>query len=415
MNNDGWSEIVSLTPNHLHIDVNAGDHVFNYKNAGETGLELQKPQALIVDLNNDGFKDITVADEKGTLGVWIRNDDNYNFLPIQIEGIDEAINTDLQVTDSNNDGLMDILALSSSGKLYLLENHTQADKSHWVKLNLNGLRSAPDGQFVKVEVRYGDFYSLYEASDSNLHIPLGVAPHAEILRLTWPNGFVENKFKIDGNQLYTFDESERISGSCPSIYSWNDESVEYVTDAFISGPMGVPIGKDSYFPIDNDEYVKIPADKIQEIDNSYKISIVEELREVTYLDQVQIYAIDTPATTDIYPNEYLNPPDFPSIKLYVAENLMPLASAFDHNGNDVLNLVSEHDYKYPSSFSKTQYTGLTSPHSVEFTLPVTDKVADNYRLFFTGWFYYFDSTSLISASQNHNIKMIMPELQALCR
>ena len=411
MDNDGLIEIVNLTTNELFIDYNHGDHNFDIKNVGNTDVKHSNTSALIADFNNDGYKDIFVTDEEKNINVWSKIESGYSLLQHKPLDIDEPINSEIKLIDFNNNGFLDILALNESGGVYLLDNQIK-NENNWIKLNLNGLRSPPDGQYVQAEVRYGDFYSKYEATDSNLHIPLGIASHAEILRLTWPNGFVENKFKIDANSQYSFDESERISGSCPSIYAWGDDGYTYITDAFISGPMGVPIAKDNYFPIDNDEYIKIPAEKIKQDGDSYKISIVEELREVTYLDQIRLFAVDRPVTTEIYPNEYLNPPDFPKFKLHVTENSKNILSANDHMGNDVLSLVSELDYKYPHNFTRTQYTGFTTPHSIEFELPASQYSADNLRLFLTGWFYYFDSTSLISASQNKDIQMRMPELQA---
>jgi len=414
MNNDGWTEIVSLTPKGLVIDYNSGKHQFSTQMAGSTATEQSLVSAAVLDVNNDGFKDIFVAGTNG-LGVWNKgSDDQYVFNDIKgVETAKEPLNKHLGVIDADSDGLLDIVALNDSGQMYLLANKTPNKNANWVKLNLNGLRSSPDAHYVQAEVRYGDFYSKYEANGSNLHIPLGNATHAEILRLTWPNGFVENKFKIDNNQQFSFDESERISGSCPSIYAWDGERYNYVTDAFISGPMGVPMGSGRYFPVDHDEYVKIPASMMQQEGDSFKVSIVEELKEVTYLDQIRIYAIDSPEGTDVYPNEYLNPPSFPEFGLHITQNAQPLLAARDHYGNDVLSLVSELDYQYPHQFVRTQYTGFTTPHSVELELPREAYQSDDLKLFFTGWFYYFDSTSLISASQRQQeMRMQMPELQA---
>ena len=47
--------------------------------------------------------------------------------------------------------------------------------------------------------------------------------------------------------------------------------------------------------MDHDEYVSIPGEALKERDGEYEIRVTEELREVSYLDQITLQAVDHPA------------------------------------------------------------------------------------------------------------------------
>lgn len=410
MDNDGWTDIVSLTASGLEVDYNNGELNFDSKLSSSNLSSIK--DAIIADFNNDGFKDIVMALPGGGIQVWSNIGSRKFNLSEKI--LPEVKLRKLSILDSNGDGRLDIAGIGPSGDFLLLANETETDNAKWLSLKLDGIRSAPDGRYTQVEVRYGGFYSKYEADGDIVHVPLGQASHAETLRISWPNGFVENKFKIDAEETWFFAESERISGSCPSVYAWNGERYVYITDAFISGPMGVPVAPGKYFPVDDDEYVKIPGQHlVADDDGNYRVTIVEELREVTYLDQVRLYAVDYPADHHMFPNEYLKPPEFPEFELHISGSAKAPLKAVDHHGNDVSRLVQKVDYKYPHNFNRLDYTGFADEHGIEFDLPKETLHGDHLRLFLTGWFYYFDSTSLISASQQPEVEMVWPQVQML--
>ena len=60
-------------------------------------------------------------------------------------------------------------------------------------------------------------------------------------------------------------------------------------------PLGASSGDGHYFPVDHDEYIQIPGEALQPEDGRYRIHITEELHEVSYLDKVQLIAVDHPA------------------------------------------------------------------------------------------------------------------------
>ncbi len=408
MDNDGWIDIVSLTASGLSIDYNLGNLHFNGKTISASIPDVK--DVTIADYNSDGFKDILYSLEGGGLQVWMNRGD-YQFVQSDIL-FSSKVFQQLHAIKYTSKNLLDIVAFIEGDGIVILENLTENERANLITLKLDGIRSAPDGRYTQVEIRYGGYYAKYEAQGDILHVPLGAARYAELLRISWPNGFVENKFSIEPETPWYFAESERISGSCPSLYAWDGERYNYITDAFISGPMGVPVGHGKYFPVGDDEYVKIPGEFLKrDVNGEYKLSIVEELREVTYIDQLQLLAVDYPASYYMFPNEYLMPPEQPEFKLHISAEGKPATYAIDHHGNDVTELIGKVDYRYPHDFSRLDYTGFSEEQGIELHLTKQELQSNHLRLFLTGWFYYFDSTSLISVSQQPEVNFIWPQIQ----
>jgi len=410
MDDDGRSDIVSLNRNQLFIDFNQEKYRFKQELIGNFSKKDAVTTGAISDYDNDGLKDIMVFQEGQPPLLWLNTGQRkFDMVPVDVKLV-RALKKQV-AHDINDDGRIDLLVLSDDGLLHVWYNHS-IGVGNWIKVNLQGVRSAPSGIFSQIEVRKGAWYSKYESSGRTIHLGIGREDYVEILRITWPNGFVENKFKIDAKNTWSFRESERISGSCPSIFAWNGDRFGFVTDAFISGPMGVPLRKGVYFPVDHDEYIKISRDQLQMVNGKYHIRITEELREAVYLDQVRLLAIDHPSEIEIYPNEALGLPSFSEFGIHGTSHAHPPVQAIDHHGNNVLTLIEKIDGEYPDNIERSIYTGFSEPQGIVMTLPKNATDSDYLRLFLTGWFYYFDSTSLISASQSSNISIIWPHIQA---
>ena len=74
------------------------------------------------------------------------------------------------------------------------------------------------------------------------------------------------------------EEAQRLSGSCPMIYTWNGEEFEFITDVLGVAPLGAAAGDGKTFPVDHDEHIQIAAESLQPRDDGqYEILIVEEL------------------------------------------------------------------------------------------------------------------------------------------
>jgi tetratricopeptide (TPR) repeat protein len=404
--NDGYGDLVFLKKNQLQFLKNQGKYQFVLESTLEKGFAAVK----IVDFNNDGLKDIVTLNR--SLDLYL-NKGNFVFQKQSLVNAIGASGSQIWTTDFNADGAVDLLLVSDSGELLMIENRSKKI-GRAVSLHLKGTRSAKSGDLTQVEIYKAGKYVFYESQEKILNIGIGQEDYVEIVRISWPNGFVENKFKVDAaQQAYVFEESERISGSCPSIFTWNGSNYHYVTDAFISGPIGVQISRGRYFPVDDDEYLRLTSTDLKPTDSLLKIKITEELKETVYLDKAELYQVEHPVGVEVFPNEVLAPRPEPAFQLIAVSNYVQPVSATDMNGKDVLSTLSQVDGNMVGYLEERSiFPGyIKKDHWVELEVPEKVLSAKNPKILLNGWFYYFDSTAMIAASQTESIKLGWPRLE----
>ncbi len=408
---DGRPDLVSLAGRKLIFEWNRGALRF------ESGPSLDAPgergSGLLGDFDNDGDADVLIFDE-GAPPLLVENRGAGRFEARRVGTLAApALRQAPLAGDLDGDGRLDALLLDAQGVAQVWSNSSEGVGQSF-RLRLEGLRSVPNGAATRVETRIGGRYQRLEARGRQVHVGLGTSGYAEILRLTWPNGFIESKFKVDAGRVWSFKESERVSGSCPTLFAWNGQRFGFVTDAFISGPLGVPIGAGRYFPVDRDEWIKIPGRALVPRDGVFELRLTEELREATYIDEVRLFALDHPADVQVFPNERLGPfPAPPELRVFGAGALRAPLRARDTRGRDVLERVRAVDGRYADGVVHAEFTGLAEPHWVELELPREALVSPHLRLYLTGWFYYFESTSLVALGQKPEAVFGWPEVQAL--
>ncbi|MGB4581954.1 MAG: cytochrome c3 family protein [Coriobacteriia bacterium] len=94
-----------------------------------------------------------------------------------------------------------------------------------------------------------------------------------------------------------------VTTSCPILYTWNGTQYEFITDVMGFGTLGIRQG-DSYRWPPPVEETRIDGSSIAEADGQYHISLKDEKDEVEYIDHVILSAVDHPAGTDVYLNDY---------------------------------------------------------------------------------------------------------------
>ena len=365
-------------------------------------------RALTADFDNDGLIDVLAMGPAGTLRV-LPNRGGRSFGAVQ-EVMLDAPSTGLVAADVNADGKLDLIHGDAGGNLVVATN--ASDAGHSVRMLLRGVRSAPSGLMTQVEVRSGRHYTYLQSRGGVVHAGLGDDPHAEVVRIEWTNGFVENKLKVDAVvDPYVFEESERISGSCPSVFAWNGERFRYISDAFISGPMGVPLDRGVYFPIGDRETMVLRGDDLDPLDGSLQFRFTEELRETVYLDRIELAAVDHPAGSVVAPNSRLAPAPPAPDEIYVSLRRAPIVDARASNGADVTDALARADGVHADYFEPDRNPGFAEPHWIEFTLPGEVDAGDVDALLARGWFHYFDSTSMISEAQSTGGRIGWPMLE----
>jgi hypothetical protein len=193
------------------------------------------------------------------------------------------------------------------------------------------------------------------------------------------------------------------------IFTWNGHYFQFITDVLGVAPLGASLGDGQYFPVDHDEYIQIPGSALKKRDGMYEIRITEELREVSYLDKVQLMVIDHPADVDVFTNDKFKGPPFPDFRLFgVKERIYPIA-ATDHHGNGVLPRLLQKDLSYPDAFRR-DYSGVAELHTLDldFGSAAPDNVA---VLVLSGWVDWADGSTFRAVSQESDQGLVMPYLQ----
>ena len=176
----------------------------------------------------------------------------------------------------------------------------------------------PGGNRQKFEIAGSNGYLGQNSPD--LTVGLGDSKEADIVRMLWPTGVLQDEIQVAGDKQQNFTEIDRRGSSCPTLFVWNGERYEFVADMLGAGVVGHWIGPDQRDVPRPVEYIKIdrrrhPSRKMAKL----SFRFMEPLEEAVYLDQARLLAVDHPANVDVYPNEYFasNPP-YPEFKVVVS-------------------------------------------------------------------------------------------------
>jgi hypothetical protein len=228
---------------------------------------------------------------------------------------------------------------------------------------VKGVRSLKLAQDAVVEIKAGSLYRHQFYTGVPLLFDAGDHATIDAVRITWPNGLIQNEVGRRRIRRIRMRKHSGLSGSCPMIWTWNGREFQFITDVLGVAPLGASDGDGSYFPVDHDEYVQIPGAALSQRHGHYEVRVTEELSEVSYLDQIQLYAVDHPAGTEIFTNEKFKGPPYPEFRLFsVKKPIYPMA-ARDDQGRDVLPRLISKDQHYPDQFRRSEIGVADSTHA----------------------------------------------------
>ncbi len=447
---DGWMDIALTRPTAPGLTLWRNNH-------GKSFDQVKLPETDWVrafgvaafDYDNDGWVDLVAVGEtkegKGEIKLF-RNLGPDGFKDVTADvGLDKIQLKDPRAIitgDYDNDGATDLLITQNHGPAVLLRNEG-GNQNHWLRLSLKGLADNKSAIGTKVEVFSGGNRQKFEIYGSNgylgqnstdIVVGLGDAKEADIVRMMWPTGVLQDEIQVAGDKQQNFVEIDRRGSSCPTLFVWNGERYEFVADMLGAGVVGHWVGpgqRDIPRPV---EWIKVDRWMIREkadlrrqtsdvgkngaaeVQNSrsdaglLSFRFMEPLEEAVYLDQVRLLAVDHPADIDVYPNEYFasNPP-YPEFKVVVSRDAKPPTGAWDEHGHNVLPDLLAH--RYFGDFALTQFQGFAKQHSLTLDL------GDAYRggplwLLLHGEVEYFSANSMYAASQA-GVQSISPYVEAL--
>ncbi|HTM48632.1 MAG TPA: CRTAC1 family protein, partial [Bryobacteraceae bacterium] len=393
IDSDGWIDLAAAGLQGTTLLFNKEGRI----TAGAT-LERAKGPLVFADLESRGYGDLVAG------GVVYRNQGAGRLPQVQSplpQGIAAA------EADFDGDGRVDLVMAGADGALKLLVNQTGTPG--WLRVGLTGVKNLKLAPEAKVEVKAGALYQKRVYNGTPLTFGLGPYKEADTVRITWPNGLIQNETRQAAGKGATYKEAQRLSGSCPMIFTWDGKQFRFITDVLGVAPLGASAGDGKYFPVDHDEYVQIPGEALAAVDGQYEIRITEELREVSYLDQIRLIAVDHPAETEIFTNDKFKAPPFPEFRLFGASKRVYPASARDHRGADVLTRLLRRDRIYPDNFRR-DYAGVAELHylDLDFGRAAGDNKA---ALILNGWVDWADGSTFLGAAQESKEGLVFPYLQ----
>ncbi len=195
---DGWPDLLT---NNGHVQMQA--------NKREAGVPLKMRKQLLRNKGNGAFEEVNDPARLGGLGV-----------PVVGRG--------LATGDFDNDGRVDVLAMSQNGPVQLLRNRL-LNNNHWISLQTRGTKSNRDGIGARIEieaegarqtvtVRGGSSY--LSSSDRRVYFGLGKATKIARLTVIWPSGTRQSWENLLPDKFYVVSESKGVSkGHAPASKS----------------------------------------------------------------------------------------------------------------------------------------------------------------------------------------------------
>lgn len=338
----------------------------------------------IADLNHDSYLDIALDN-----GTTLTNNQGKSFT----SSTSPALNRELDLDSSSNT---------------LLARRLPAN---WVRVGLTGVKNMKLAQGAEIEVKAGTLYQKQLYPGHAILFDLGTHSTAETIRITWPNGLIQNEMKVASNKAYNYKEAQRLSGSCPMIWTWDGNGFRFITDVLGVAPLGAMSGDGTFFPVDHDEYIQIPGHSLApNADGNYEIRITEELSEVSYLDQLQLIAVDHPQDQELFTSEKWKGPPFPEFRWYGANYRVYPSRATDQRGNDVRRKILQRDFTYPDQFRRSE-SGMAELHTLDLDFPSGTAKQNKAVLVLHGWVDWADGSTFLAAAQESKEGLIPPYLQ----
>ncbi|MGH9501748.1 MAG: FG-GAP-like repeat-containing protein [Terriglobales bacterium] len=422
---DGWMDVAFTQTGAPGISLWRNNH-------GKTFEPVELPKTNWVrafgvaafDYDNDGWIDLVAVGEtaegKGQVRLF-RNLGPDGFKDVTADvGLDKIQLKDpraIVTADYDGDGATDLLITQNHGPAVLLRNEG-GNKNNWLRLSFKGLADNKSAIGTKVEVFSGANRQKFEISGSSGYlgqnstdfvVGLGQAKEADVVRMLWPSGVIQDEIQIAGMKDHSFLEMDRRGSSCPTLFAWDGTRYKLVGDMLGAGVVGHWVGPNQRDIPRPTEYIKVPRSLVREKDGKLSFRFMEPLEEAVYLDQVKLLAVDHPGAEDVFPNEYFasNPP-YPPFKVVYSRDARPPAGAWDEHGHNVLPDLLAH--RYFGDFKLQRFQGFAKTHSLELDL------GEAYRggplwLLMHGEIEYFSATSMYAASQA-GVEAVAPYVEA---
>jgi len=380
-----------------------------------------------LDYDDDGWMDLVAVGEnfsgEGHI-VLLRNEGEKGFRDVTSEvGLDKIVLHNPRgviAFDFDGDGSADLLITQNHLPPVLLKNEG-GNRYNWLRMEFKGTNDNKTGIGTKVEMSAGALQQKWEITGASGYlgqgstdILAGLGPErgADVVRLLWPTGVLQDEMEIPALKTHKVTEIDRRGSSCPIVFVWNGQKFEFLGDMLGPGIVGHWIAPNQRNTPDPEEYFKVAGSQVQAKDGVIQFRMVEPMEELDYLDQARLIAIDHPSDVEVYPNErFMTNPPFPKFKVIASFEAHPPLGAWDDAKHNLLPLPVERDHKYVTSFGDAPYAGFAAMHTIELDLGPWDP-SRPLRLLMDGFTDYFSASSMYAAWQA-GIQPVPPYVEML--
>ena len=380
-----------------------------------------------LDYDDDGWIDLVAVGEsfsgEGRI-VLLRNEGTNGFRDVTaLTGLDKIVLHNPRgviAFDAEGDGSVDLLVTQNHLPPVFLKNEG-GNRYNWLKLQFKGTNDNKTGIGTKVDMSAGALQQKWEIGGASgylgqgpTEIVAGLGPErgADVIRLLWPTGVVQDEMEIQAHKTETIAEIDRRGSSCPIVFVWNGQKFEFLADMIGPGIVGHWIAPNQRNTPDPEEYLKVAGSQVQADNGVIKFRMLEPMEELDYLDQTRLIAVDHPSDVEVYPNErFMTNPPFPKYKVIASFEAHPPLGAWDDQGHNLLPELVARDHKYVKDFPGAPYAGFAALHTIELDIGPWDP-ARPLRLLMDGFTDYFSASSMYAARQAE-IQPVPPYVEML--
>ena len=409
LNNDLRADLVAMADGQVVIKYQGEEALSTITTETASVRSLQ-----LVDYDNDGWLDI-VGFGNGTLKAW-RNRGLEGFVEstqgLGLPSLDLGDVASLKTADLDGDCDTDFLLTLTDQSIRVLRNEG-GNQNQQLKLRLEGNRSNPSALGVKLEITSGGLRMIRTIHELPIEIGLGKRKKVDAIDPHWSDLVTTTDFEVEDCKPLSLPELELPTGSCPYLYVWDGQQFRFVTDLLGAAPLGLPVAAGKLIAADTDEYVWLgDGETFKALEGDFVLQITEELREVLYLDEAKLIAVDHPAGVEIIPTNKLVPgPPFPVAGFLAAHSPYELKSALRSDGADMRASLVAIDGKMasPVSLRAPQLRGLAEPFHIDLDFGEID-VNRPLVLAMNGWLRFGGGMANMGASHHPELPFPFPVL-----
>jgi hypothetical protein len=234
---DIWETAIEKQTFPLFGDLGGGQYAERTTRAG-LGMDTADMSGwsnAMVDLDNDGWKDLFVARSNVIDNVSMFSPRKFeepnavfrNLANGRFQNVSATAGAGFQIPAANrgaafgdldNDGRMDLVVTVLNGRAQIFHNTTQ-NSNHWLLLQLTGTKSNRMGIGAKIRLTAADGSVQYNhlitstgyasSSDPRVHFGLGASASAKEIEITWPSGIHQVLKDVAADRIVLVKEPEK--------------------------------------------------------------------------------------------------------------------------------------------------------------------------------------------------------------